>query len=123
MREGEHIAVGNGIDDGVGVEFVAKGLFGGAEAVTTAGIGGEDRCTGEAEEVIAPEGPGDGGVHFAELGAVHSSKTITTCPVKMACPLLAGALIKVDSFWMVVMMMRAAGSSSCFFRMRVGRCS
>jgi hypothetical protein len=37
----------------------------------------------------------------------HSSKTMTTCPSKIACPLLAA--MKVESFWIVVMMIVAVG--------------
>lgn len=38
---------------------------------------------------------------------------ITTWPPKIGCPLFAPT--KVDSFWIVVMMILAFGSSSCRF--------
>ena len=47
----------------------------------------------------------------------HSSKMITACPANTWCPLFD--LMNVDSFWIVVMMIRALGSSSCFFRIAV----
>lgn len=70
--EGQHVHVADGVDNGVGVQLVAKGLPGGAQlrvAGATA-IGSEDGRTGETEEVVALEGPSDVGVHVAELGPV-----------------------------------------------------
>ncbi len=42
---------------------------------------------------------------------------MTTWPPKIACPLLAPT--KVDSFWIVVMMILALGSSICRFNTAV----
>jgi hypothetical protein len=68
----QHVLVVDGIDDGVGVQLVAKGLRGGAPQRVAGGAGvlGKDGRAGEAEQVIALEHPGDFGVHVAELAAV-----------------------------------------------------
>ena len=47
----------------------------------------------------------------------HSSKMITTCPAKISC--LAFCSTNRASFWIVVMMIRAFGSSNCRFNTRV----
>lgn len=46
-----------GIDNGVGVEFVSKGLWCGAHQWISPAprIGGKDRCTGKAEQMVVLE--------------------------------------------------------------------
>ena len=70
--EGEHVLVGDGIDDRVGVQLVTEGLLSGPQlwVSATTGVDSEDGCAGEAEEVVVLEGLGDRGVHVAELRAV-----------------------------------------------------
>ena len=64
--------VSDGIHDGVGVQTLAKHVFGGFQR-TLARSGNvlhEDWRAGEAEEVVFLESLGDGGVHVAKLRAV-----------------------------------------------------
>jgi hypothetical protein len=70
--EGQDVLVGDRVDDRVGVQLVAEGLLGRAQlrVAAGAGVGGEDRRPGEAEQVVAAERLGDRRVHVAELGAV-----------------------------------------------------
>ena len=66
---GQHILVIDGVDDGVAVEPVAKGLFRSLEMrqAIAAGILRENRSPGESEHVITLERLGDGLVHLIEL--------------------------------------------------------
>lgn len=66
--EGQHIAVIDGIDDGIGVQLVAKSLFGGLQQRVAAGTGilGKDGRARKAEQMVIFEGPGDGGVHIRQ---------------------------------------------------------
>ena len=68
----QDIPVVDGVHDRVGVELVTKRLLRGAKVWILAGPGvdGEDRRTGEAEQVIVLKGFCDRLVHVAELAAV-----------------------------------------------------
>ena len=71
--EGQNIFVIDGIDNGVGMELVAEGLFGGGVVRIAHGgtrIERENRCTGEAEHVVLLKVLHNGGVHVAKLAAV-----------------------------------------------------
>ena len=70
--EGEHVAVADGIHDGVGVKSVTEGLLGRAKVRVAPGqrVLREDGCAGEAEQVVVSEVPSDGSVHLAELAAM-----------------------------------------------------
>ena len=70
--ERQHVLVGDGVHDRVGVEFLPEGLFGGFQpGVSAAGrVDREDRCARETEQVVPLECFGDSGVHVPELGAV-----------------------------------------------------
>ena len=54
------------------MQLVAEGLRGGAQldVPAGAGVGREDRCAREPEEVVVAEGLGDGRVHVPELATV-----------------------------------------------------
>ena len=67
--EGQHVAVADGIHDGVAVQLVAEGLCRCLELGVAArtGVLREDRGTGEAKDVIPFELPRDEGVHVTEL--------------------------------------------------------
>ena len=67
---------------------------------------------GEAEQVVALECLGDRGVHVAELAAMALVEDHDDVPaVDLVCPCCRS--MKRASFWIVVMMIRAPGSSSC----------
>ena len=71
--EGQDIFVIDGIDNGVGMELVAEGLFGGGVVRIAHGgtrIERENRRAGEAEHVVLSKVLHDGGVHVAKLAAV-----------------------------------------------------
>ena len=70
--ERQHVAIGNGIYDGIDMQLLAESLFGGFQVKFTAGSGiyRENRCSREAEKMIAFEFLDDGGVHISELAAV-----------------------------------------------------
>ena len=70
--EGQDIFIGDGVNDGVGVESFAESLLGGFEVGLGAagGVVGEDGRSGETEEVVFLERLRDGSVHVTELGAV-----------------------------------------------------
>ena len=90
--EGEHVLVGDGVDDRVGVQLVAEGLLRRAQARAACGarVRREDRRPGEAEQVVALEGAGDGGVHIAELGAVALVEDDDDMPVEDGVALVGG---------------------------------
>ena len=70
--EGQDIPIIDGINDGVGVQFIPKGLFGGAQQ----GIGvvscvcSENWCSCESENMIVLKCLGDLLVHITKLGAM-----------------------------------------------------
>ncbi len=67
----QDVAVLDGVHDRVGVEPVAEGLLCGQDhPLPGGGVLGEDRRTGETEDVVFLELPDDGCVHLAELAAV-----------------------------------------------------
>ena len=70
--ERQHVLVGDGVHDRVGVESLPEGLFGSFQpgVSTTGRIDREDRCARETEQVVPLERLGDRGVHVPELGAV-----------------------------------------------------
>ena len=70
--ERQHVLVPDRVHDRVRVQLVAEGLRGGAQldVPAGAGVGREDRCAREPEEVVVAEGLGDGRVHVPELAAV-----------------------------------------------------
>ncbi len=70
--ERQHVLVIDGIDNGVGVQLVAKRLLCRAPPGIAAGAGifRKDRRAGESEQVIALEHARDLGVHVAKLAAV-----------------------------------------------------
>ena len=70
--ERQDILVIDRIDDGVGVEFVSKGLFRCTEECLAASgsVFREDGCSGKTEQVVAFEGVRDVSMHVAELTAV-----------------------------------------------------
>lgn len=70
--EGEHILVIDGVDNGVGVELIPKGLLCGQEPPRgrAGGVDGEDGGAGEAENVILLEVLDNGLVHVTELAPV-----------------------------------------------------
>ena len=70
--EWQHIAVANGIHNGVAVQAVAKSALGGGEFHIAYGTGvvGEYRCACEAEHVVFLEFLHNGLVHIAKLRAV-----------------------------------------------------
>lgn len=68
--EGQDVPVVDRVDDGVGVQAVPEHLLGGPEKPAAAGVLGEDRGAGEAEEVVVLERPADRGAHVAELAPV-----------------------------------------------------
>ena len=70
--EGQDILVVDRVNDRIGVQLIAEGLFGGGEMriLHMTGVCGEDRRAGEAEHMILFEVLDDRGVHIAELTAV-----------------------------------------------------
>lgn len=70
--EGQDILVVDRVNDRIGVQLVAKSLFGGGEMriLHMTGVCGEDRRAGESEHMILFEVLDDRGVHIAELTAV-----------------------------------------------------
>ena len=70
--EGKHVAVADGIDDGIGVQLLSECLFGGTQKhlAGSRGIVREDGRAGETEEDIFLEVLGDVVVHLPELAAV-----------------------------------------------------
>ena len=70
--EGQDILVVDRVNDRIGMQLVAEGLFGGGEMriLHMTGVCGEDRRAGEAEHMILFEVLDDRGVHIAELTAV-----------------------------------------------------
>ena len=111
--ERQHVLVGDRVDDRVRVQLVAERLLGGPQLRVAAarGVDGEDRRAGEAEQVVALERLGDRGVHVAELRAVALVEDDHDVPAVDLVALVGGD--ERASFWIVVMMIRAPGSSSC----------
>ena len=74
--EAQHIAIIDGVGDGIGVQLLSEDVIGGDHASrfafdgAIAGILFKDGCTGEAEELGPGEELADGLVVFTELGAV-----------------------------------------------------
>ena len=70
--EGQNILVIDRVNDRIGVQLIAEGLFSGGEMriLHVTGVCGEDRRAGEAEHMILFEVLDDRGVHIAELAAV-----------------------------------------------------
>ena len=70
--EREDIFIGNGINNGIGVELIAKRLLGGFKisSAASAGIFRKDRCAGKSKQMVVFECFGDTGVHIAKLAAV-----------------------------------------------------
>ena len=67
--ERQDVFVSDRVDDGVGVQLLAEGLFGGLELwiAAHASVRCEDRGPGEPEQVVLLERRGDRRVHVAEL--------------------------------------------------------
>ena len=70
--EAEDVAVFDGIDDGIRMQLLAEGLFGGGivGVFGVNGILGKDRCAGEAEDHVFLEFLPDETSHLAELRTV-----------------------------------------------------
>ena len=70
--EFQHVVVSDGIHDGVGMQTLAKNVFGGFQRTLarSGDVFHEDWRTGKTEEVVFLESLGDGGVHVAKLRAV-----------------------------------------------------
>ena len=67
--EGEHVFVGDGINDCVGMKFYAKGLLGSSQlrVIARGGVDGKDRSSCKTKEVVVTEGLFDCCMHVAEL--------------------------------------------------------
>ena len=69
--ERQHIVVADGVDDGIGMQFFTKGIFGGLDDTGASGhILDEDGRTCESKEIVFLETLDDELVHIAELRAV-----------------------------------------------------
>ena len=70
--KGQNILIGDGINDGIGMQTRAKHLLGSPHVRTSArrGIIGKDGRTGKAEQEVPTKVLGDLGMHVAELTAM-----------------------------------------------------
>lgn len=89
--ERQHVAVIDGVDDGVGVELVAEGLFRGFQqrVAPLPRIDGKNGRAREAEQVIVFECLDNGRMQIAELGSVTFVKHQHDAPLEDGVPRIA----------------------------------